>query len=207
MDDVVAVVDEGTGEADVGRRVHEDVVAFGAEDVQGADNAAEDAVLIADGFRRQALDAVARALPVDDGVKVRVARHEVAKDRMLDTADDRFLDRRHGGEVHIGHPHRDGVKAFLRRAREARLAQGIDRQRILAAAVHDGGKIVGHKGHSFCMLYNEALLSMIRLPLRERKKKAAGLAACDHVIHAIATMLRSHPAFFISYASVPTKFF
>ena len=151
MNDVVAVVGEGAGETNVGRGMHEHIVTAGAENGEGTGDTAEDAVLIADGFLCQSLDAVAPVLPVDDGVIIIVARHEVAEGGMLDTADDGFLDGGNGRKVHIGDPHGDGVEAILwRTGHTGQFAKGVNGEGILAAAIHDGGKIIGHDdGHSF----------------------------------------------------------
>ena len=75
VDDVIAVVFQAPGKADVGRTQNEDLVAARAEDVQRRHNAAQHAVFIADMLRQQAL----RPLPVDDGVKIRLRRAEVAE--------------------------------------------------------------------------------------------------------------------------------
>ena len=79
VDDVIAVVFQAAGKADVGRAQNEDLVAARAEDVQRRHNAAQHAVFIADMLRQQALHTILRPLPVDDGVKIRLRRAEVAE--------------------------------------------------------------------------------------------------------------------------------
>ena len=92
VDDVPAVVAEGVGEADVGWCVDEDVVAGGAHDAQSADQAAEDAVFVADAFFCQAFDAVAAGLPADDGVIVFVCGREIAEGGVVDPLMERLCD-------------------------------------------------------------------------------------------------------------------
>ena len=82
-------------------------------------------------------------VPVDDGVKVLIAGQKVAKGWMLGPRDNCILDRRCGWKVHVGHPHWNGVKAFLGLVRgEAAHANRVDCQGIMAAAVQEGLKIV-----------------------------------------------------------------
>ena len=88
---------------------------------------------------KQALDAVATALPLDDAVEVFGTRIKVAKHRVLGTLNDVFLNRRHRGKVHIRHPHRDAVEALVgnvwRHAGD--LAPGVNGDGVHAVAVDD----------------------------------------------------------------------
>ena len=153
-DHVIAVVGEGTGEADVGGGVQQHVVTLGAEHVQGADHAAQNAVFIADVLPLQAGDPVAGLVPLDNGVEVLLGGLEIAEGRMLGPLDDGLGDGRAGREVHVGHPHRDGVQAILdlyvrqglhnEVARGVRLGDHVDGDGVLAMAVHDRGEIVLH---------------------------------------------------------------
>ena len=146
VDDVVAVVLQAVGETDVGGGVQQDIVSAGAENVQRADNAAQHAVFIADALLCQAGDAVARFVPADDGSKIFLRGRKIAVGRMPGAGDDGLGNGGHGGEVHIRHPHGNGVEALLRSAGcEAGRAQCIHGDGVFAAAVHDTGKIVFHR--------------------------------------------------------------
>ena len=117
MHGLVAVVLQAHGETDVGGAVDQDLVAAGADAVQRTDDAAQHTVLVADVFRLQAGDAVALLMPPDDAVEIRIRGLKIAEGRVFCTLNDGFLDGGHGGEIHVGHPHRDGVKALLRGSR------------------------------------------------------------------------------------------
>ena len=145
VDDVVAVVLQAVGKTDVGGGVQQDIVSAGAENVQRADNAAQHAVFIADALLCQAGDAVARFVPADDGSKIFLRGRKIAVGRMPGAGDDGLGNGGHSGEVHIRHPHGNGVEALLRSAGcEAGRAQCIHGDGVFAAAVHDTGKIVFH---------------------------------------------------------------
>ena len=146
VDSLVAVVLQAHGKTDVGGAVDQDLVALGADAVQGADHAAQHAVLVADALLGQALHAVALCLPPDDGIEVFIGGVEVAKRGVVGALDDGFLDGGHGGEVHIGHPHGDGIKALLGGGGGKAGAKAIHCNGILAVAVHDGSEIVFHSG-------------------------------------------------------------
>ena len=67
--DPVAVVAQCIGKTDIGRCVDQDVVAAGAEDIEGADDSPQHTVLISDTFRYKIFYcflAVAVAVPADD---------------------------------------------------------------------------------------------------------------------------------------------
>lgn len=125
VDDMVAVIVQAAGKAYVGGGVEEHIVPSGAEYVQSADDAAQHAVLIADAFPGQAGGAVAGLLPPDDRVQVFLPGGEVAEMRLLCAGDDCFLHRGDGGEIHVRHPHGDGVEALLGRAGGGAVAQGV----------------------------------------------------------------------------------
>lgn len=118
VDGLVAVVLQALGEADVGGAVDQHFVAPGADAVQRTDDAAQHTVLVADVLRLQAGDAVAGLVPADDAVKVLRRGLKIAEGRVLGALDDGFLNGGHGGEVHVRHPHRDSIEAFLRGAGE-----------------------------------------------------------------------------------------
>lgn len=118
MHGLVAVVLQAHREADVSGAVDQDLVAAGADAVQRTDDAAQHTILVADVFRLQAGDAVALLMPPDDAVEIRIRGLKIAEGRVFCTLNDGFLDGGHGGEVHVGHPHRDSVKARLRGAGE-----------------------------------------------------------------------------------------
>ena len=125
----------------------EDLIALGADDVQRADHAAQDAVLVADALPGEAGDAVSRLMPFDDGIEVLVPGAVVAEGGVLGPLDDVLNDRGDGGEVHVRHPHRDGVEALPGGSRGAEGhagIQGVDCHGVFAVAVDDGGKIVLH---------------------------------------------------------------
>ena len=112
MDDLVAVVGDTAGEADVGGAVQQHVVALPQEDVQSGDNAAQNAVLIADVLGLQ-INAVTGLLPVDDGVEVLLGLIEVAVVGLLGTLNDSGGNALIGGDVHVGDPHGDLGEALL----------------------------------------------------------------------------------------------
>ena len=90
---------------------------------------------------------IACFLPFADQFKVFIPRGEVAESWMVHSVDDSFLDGRHNREVHIRHPHRDDIKAFLTLYRRiiAEIVFGqINRDGIIAFAVNDGCKIILH---------------------------------------------------------------
>ena len=155
MHGLVAVVLQAHREADVGGAVDQDLVAAGADAVQRTDDAAQHTVLVADVFRLQAGDAVALLMPPDDAVEIRIRGLKIAEGRVFCTLNDGFLDGGHGGEVHVGHPHRDSVKARLRGSRgEAVALQAVHCDGVSTAAVQDGSKIVFHKcapSQKFCL--------------------------------------------------------
>ena len=146
VNQVVAVVGQGHGEADVGGGMDQHLVAPGADHVQRRDNAPQDAVLIADVLLMKARNAVAGLLPADDALEILLPRGEVAKAGVLRPLDDGLLHRGHHGEVHVRHPHGDGVKAFPGgvRGKARHGPQGVHGQGILPPPVNDGGKVVGH---------------------------------------------------------------
>ena len=144
VDDIVAVVFQAAGKADVSGAVHQHLVAPGADAVQGADHAAQHAVLIADVLLFQSGHAVAPGLPLDDGVVVLVAGVKVAECRVLDAGNDLLLDGGHHREVHVRHPHGDGVKALLGGRGGKAGAQAVHGDGIFAVAFENGRKIVFH---------------------------------------------------------------
>ena len=149
VDDLVAVVFQAEGEADVGGAVHQHRVAGGGKAGQGGDDTAQHAVLVADAFLRQAGDAVALFVPPDDGIIVFVGGVKVAVGRVLCALDDGLRDGGHGGEVHVRHPHGDDVPAFFGRVRRKAVAQAVHGDGVHAAAVHDGSEIVFHTNAPF----------------------------------------------------------
>ena len=83
-------------------------------------------------------------LPVDDRLIVFVTGQKITESRMFDTFLHGLLNRRNNREVHIGDPHRNDVEAFFPfKAGEAEFLFGrtVDRNGVMAAAVHDRCKI------------------------------------------------------------------
>ena len=115
MDDVVAVVGQSVGETDVGGGVQQHIVALGAEDIHGGYHAAQDGVGVADVLMSHALHAVAVFVPIHNAVQIFLPRHEVTVGGVLGALNDGLGDGGRGGEIHVGHPHGNGVKALLRR--------------------------------------------------------------------------------------------
>ena len=119
------------------------VVTSGAHGGQGAHEPAQYAVFVADVFLLQPGDAIAALLPADDGVKVLIAGHKVAEQRMLQPLPDGLRHGRGRGEVHICYPHGDGVEALV--GLEYRdLLHGVHRHGVPPTAVIDGGKVEFH---------------------------------------------------------------
>ena len=143
--DAVAVILQRVSEADVGGAVQQHRVAGGGQAPQRRRHAAQHTVFVTDGVLGQPLDAVAVALPADDGVIVGVRRQEIAVQRVGRARNDSGGDGGYGGKVHVGHPHGDSRKAvFGCGRRKAGFAQALHSECIFAVAVVNGGKIVGH---------------------------------------------------------------
>ena len=70
MDQLVAVVFQTVGKADIGGAVDQNLIAPGAHAVQGADDAAQNAVFIADVLPGQVRNTVSLCLPADDGIVI-----------------------------------------------------------------------------------------------------------------------------------------
>jgi len=177
VDGLVAVVLQALGEADVGGAVDQHFVAPGADAVQRTDDAAQHTVLVADVLRLQAGDAVAGLVPADDAVKVLRRGLKIAEGRVLGALDDGFLNGGHGGEVHVRHPHGDGIEAFLRGSgRKAVALQAVHRNGVPAAAVNDRSEIVFHKCAPSQKIVHHHLNIFLRpmQPLAAKSKKSCG---------------------------------
>ena len=149
VDDVIAVVGQAAGEADVGGAVDQHLVAPGADAVQCADDAAQHTVLVTDGLGGQTRDVVASLLPADDGAVVFGRRVKITESRVLDPLDDGLLDGGQADKVHVCHPHGDGIEAGLRCVGRKAFAQPVHGDGVPAMAVGQGGEIVLH-GSSSC---------------------------------------------------------
>ena len=119
----------------------------GAHNVQRSNHSAQHPVFIADMLLGQPGDAVAFLVPADDSVIIIIGGGEIAKGRVLRPLDDGGGNRGNGGEVHIRHPHGDGVETLTGGAggETAGLSNGIHSNGVPSAAVHDGGEIVFHR--------------------------------------------------------------
>ena len=137
VDNAIARGLDGLGKADVGGAVDQHRIARLDMRAQRRHDAAQHAVFVADMLRRQALDAIAAALPFDDAVEVLGARIEVAKHGVLGALNDVFLDRGHRGKVHIGHPHGNAVEALVGcvRSHTGDLAPGVNGDGVHAVAI------------------------------------------------------------------------
>ena len=113
MNDLIAVVLNAHSEADIGGAVQQHGITGGGIAGQCRDHTAQNAVLIADALFGQSLDIVAGLVPLDDGVEVFIGGLEITVGGMLCTFDDGFWDGGHGGEVHVCHPHGNGIITFL----------------------------------------------------------------------------------------------
>ena len=150
VDNFVAVVLKRVGEADVGGAVNEHLVAPGAEGVQRRHHAAQDAIFVADVLLLESRNAVSDLVPADDGVKVFRRGSEVAEGGMLRALDHGADDGGDNGEIHIRHPHGDGVEAGKRGiGAEPGLTHHVHGDGVLSPAIHDGSKIVFHRGAPF----------------------------------------------------------
>ena len=139
VDNAIARGFDGLGKADVGRAVDQHRIARLDIRAQRRHDTAQHAVFVADMLRRQALDAVAAALPFDDAVEILGARIEIAKHGVLGTLNDVFLDRGHRGKIHIRHPHGNAVEALIGcvRSHTGDLTPGVNGDGIHAVAVDD----------------------------------------------------------------------
>ena len=147
VDDLIAVVFQAMGKANVGGAVEEHLVTPGADAVQGAVNAAENPVFIADVLFGKALNAVAGALPADDGIVVFRCWVKIAEGRVLCPGDNRLLNGGAGGEIHVRDPHGNHVEARLGCPRCTGAADTVYGNGILPVAVHERGKVVLHWNH------------------------------------------------------------
>ena len=114
---------------------------------QSADHTAHHAVGVADMLRQQAGNLILLGLPAEDGVKIFLPGLKVAEGGMLCPGDDGFLHSGNRGEIHIRHPHRDGIKAFPGSAGQTGQTQCIHRKGIHTFALHDRGKVKFHFRH------------------------------------------------------------
>ena len=121
-------------------------IARRCEGLERGDEAAEHAVLVSDMLRFEPGHAVAVALPGNDALEVLVPRIEITEVGFLHARGDGILDGGEHREVHIGHPHGDGVEPLLRGLRGTGRAQTVDGHRVLPVALHDACEIVGHSG-------------------------------------------------------------
>ena len=146
VDNAIARGFDGLGKADVGRAVDQHRIARLDIRAQRRHDTAQHAVFVADMLRRQALNAVAAALPFDDAVEILGARIEIAKHGVLGTLNDVFLDRGHRGKVHIGHPHGNAVEALVGcvRSHTGDLAPRVNGDGVHAVAVDKRAKVVFH---------------------------------------------------------------
>ena len=146
MDNAIARGFDGLSKADVGRTMDQHRVTGLHIGAQRRYDAAQHTVFVADMLKRQALDAITAALPLDNAVEVLGARIKVAKHRVLGTPNDVFLNRRHRGKVHIRHPHRDAVEALVGNVwrHTGDLAPGVNGDGVHAVAVDKRAKIVFH---------------------------------------------------------------
>ena len=164
VDDVVAVVFQSVGEANVGGGVEQHIIAPGAEHVQSADHTAQDTVGIADVLGLQAFHTVAELVPADDGIVVFLPGGEVAIGRMLGPLDDGFGNGGHRGEVHVGHPHGDQVEALLGSGDgKSGGTGGIHGNGIHAMTVHDGSEIVFHSESPFVYIVGFIIASKVSI--------------------------------------------
>ena len=138
VDNVIAIVRQAVGKANVGRAVEQHVVPFGAQNVQRGDHAAQYAVFVADVFRLQAGDAVARFVPADDGIIIFIGRTKIAKGRVLGALDNGLLDGRYRGKIHIRHPHWIHLMPIIFQF------SGFPFKRICPASVNDFIKFIFH---------------------------------------------------------------
>ena len=147
--DPVAIVAQGIGKTDIGRRVDKDIVSPGTEHIQGTDKAAEHAVLVSDTVGHKflyGLFPVAPLMPAYDRVKIFLPRRKISESRMLQPLRDRLDNGGRRGKIHIRDPHGNYIKSFRGSPgrKSSRISNRINRQRVVAAPVHNGTKIVFH---------------------------------------------------------------
>ena len=145
VDNVIAIVRQAVGKADVGRAVEQHVVPFGAQNVQRGDHAAQHAVFVADVFALQPGNAVVALLPADNGIVIFCRGVKIAEGRMLHPFDHGLLNGGHHGKIHICHPHGDHVESLPGRGigRTGR-AHGVNGDGVLSPAIQNGSKVVFH---------------------------------------------------------------
>ena len=146
VDNAIAHSLDGLGKADVGGTVDQHRIARLDICAQRGHDTAQHAVFVADMLRRQALNAIATALPFDDAVEILGARVKVAKHGMLSALNDVLLDRGHRGKIHVGHPHGNAVEALVGcvRSHTGDLTPGVNGDGVHAVAVYKRTKVVFH---------------------------------------------------------------
>ena len=151
VDDVVAVVGEAAGEADVSGRVEQHLVPLGTKHIQRGDHPAQHTVFVSNVPFGQPVHAVPVLVPADNRVVVIVGGGKVPEGGVLGTLDNGGGDGWDSGKVHVRHPHGNGVEALPGRAgsKASGCADGVHGDGVPAMAVHDGGKIIFHRVKSF----------------------------------------------------------
>ena len=144
--DAETVVLNTVRKTDICRTMKEHGITRSGKSGKSGDKASDDAVFVADMFSGQPSDAIALALPVDNGVKILIGGCEISKSRMLSAIDYCLSHRGNRREIHIGYPHGDKAETiFWGSGRHIRhSSQCIHCQSILAMAIHDGCEIVLH---------------------------------------------------------------
>ncbi len=137
VDNVIAIIGQANGKADVGRRVNQNAVSFGAKYIQSRDYSAKNAVFIGDVLTGQTGHPIPLFMPADNGIIILVPRLEIAEMRLLHPGNHGLLNGGQNRKIHVCYPHGDGVKALLggigRHIRH--LAKGINRQGVFIPAV------------------------------------------------------------------------
>ena len=174
VDNLKPIVANAHGKPDIGGAVEEHCIPRGCKRRQCRNYAPQHPIFIPNAFFRQASYAVAGFLPFDNGAIIFVRRLEIPVSRVPRPLNDCFRDCGDCGEIHIGHPHRDCVKAFLGGTwgKPGHCAKPVHCYGVLAMAVHNRCKIV---------LHNQFLLSLPALMVCWRLILPDGWVSLHHL--------------------------
>ena len=147
MNDIVPAVLKAECKSYISGRMQQNIVTFGAENSQGRENAAQDAVFIADPFSSEVMNSVPDLVPLYDLFVILFSYVKISISRVRRSPDHRLRYGGTGRKIHISDPHRDYIETLIgggRRKGGITLSERIYCDRIHSASVHDRCKIIFH---------------------------------------------------------------